>query len=390
MRHLLSSISKFPIVMACTVLLPCYTVLAAPETAGSRISAASGTSAAGPSASVAPEVAPPNAASPPAASASVSATTTKALPTASVPTAAAPTNGAPKATPDRPAPGKPGNAATVPDTPNPATRPEAETAPTLEVVSGNPQAPTAATQATTMHVVGVAPPRASADGPKALVVPAKPLPPEAPVAAYFDVGVVVQTNWNTNRAYDFFSDNDLLPKGGLVIGVDVARSGAALFAIDVNALFTGTSSEGPLPNYISKGEMSETDLGAGLTLRYDLWSWLAPQARVGGGVALQDTLLLSPDFGDLRRKFTTGYLTLGGGIALTTPSQRLHRTRSYLNSLGLRIMVEGGYHLGQELEFSVKAKPINDSDAPNPIAQTTLGVLPQSGPYLRVSVHARF
>ncbi len=108
------------------------------------------------------------------------------------------------------------------------------------------------------------------------------------------------------------------------------------------------------------------------------------------GVALQDARLTSVDFDELHQEFTTGYLTLGGGLAFTPPGARLSRTRTYLNSLGLRVIVDGGYRLGQELEFNVKAKPVNESDTPNAIAATRLGVLPQSGPYVRVSAHARF
>lgn len=220
--------------------------------------------------------------------------------------------------------------------------------------------------------------------------PEQPLPPEAPLVAYFDLGLVVQTNWNTDPAFDFFSDNDVVYKGGLGLGVDVAHVGAATLAVDVNALFSQTSGHGELPAYISGGKVTQTDLGGGLTLRYGVTRWFAPQLRVGGGAAFQDAILRGPDFGKVRQDRTTGYLTLGGGLAFTTPGKRLSRTRTWFNSLGLRVIAEGGYHLGQDLDFTVKAKPANGADAPNPIAQTSLGVLPQAGPYLRVSAQARF
>lgn len=213
--------------------------------------------------------------------------------------------------------------------------------------------------------------------------------PDQPLAAYFDVGFVVQVNWNKDRSYDFFSDNDVLPKGGLVLGADVARFDAAILAVDLNALFTSTTTSGPLPNYVFDAELKQAELGGGVTVRYEVLSWLAPQARVGGGVALQNTLLSTADFGDLQQDFTTGYLTLGGGLAFTTPAHRTSRTRTWFNSLALRVIVEGGYQLASELDFVVKGSSANTS-TPNAIADTRLGALQQSGPYLRVSVQARF
>jgi hypothetical protein len=234
-------------------------------------------------------------------------------------------------------------------------------------------------------------PGQSANTPMTVGTPrSQPLPPEAPLAAYFEVGVVVQMNWNNAAAFDYFSANDVLTKAGLVVGVDLAAFGGTALGLDVNVLFAQTDDEGPLPAYVHNGKLDETDLGGGLTVRHQVFGWLAPQLRVGGGVALQEAVLSGSDFSNLRQDVTTGYLTLGGGFAFSTPGRRLSRTRTYLNSLGARLIFEGGYHLGQELEFVVPGKSPTDGNVPNAIAETRVGVLPQSGAYLRVTAEARF
>jgi hypothetical protein len=273
----------------------------------------------------------------------------------------------------------PSAVATGAPVPTPTNSPEAATLTSQPA----PVVPSVAPTATS------APPSAS-PVPRQAPAPVEPATPAVPLSAHFDVGVVVQTNWNTAAAYDFFSDDDILPKGGLSIGADVLNLTGTILAFDVNVLFGQTDSQGPLPNYIDSGAMDETDLGAGLTVRHEIFRWLAPQARLGGGLAFQDAVLSGTDFGASRQKFTTGYLSLGGGLSFTSPAHRLSRTRAFLNSVALRVIVEGGYQWGQDLQFAVKGRAAGNGGAPNAVAAIPLGVLQQSGPYLRVAAQARF
>src|SRR5690606_20914208 len=112
----------------------------------------------------------------------------------------------------------------------------------------------------------------------------KPLaPPPPPLHSLLSVGFAGQGTWNTGDAYDYFSADDLFVQGGLSVGVDLLQlSATSTLAVDLEALLGRTETEGPLPQFVET-ELLQGNVGAGLSLRYALLSWLAPHVRVGGG-----------------------------------------------------------------------------------------------------------
>lgn len=216
-------------------------------------------------------------------------------------------------------------------------------------------------------------------------------PPPKPLNSIISVGFAGQGSFNTTPAFDYFSTEDLFKQGGFVAAVDLLTlGGAGTLAVDLEALFGETDDEGPLPNFIG-AELFQANVGAGLSFRYAVLSWLAPHVRVGGGVDFTESSFDGPSFDAFESDSAGGYAKLGAGLTFLTPARRLSSTRSYFNSIGFSVVAEGGYQTASDLEFSIPAVAADDEGGRNiAVAATPLGTLSRSGAYVRLSALARF
>jgi hypothetical protein len=306
------------------------------------------------------------------------------------------------------APATPGSAATTTTAAQdptgspaaPAGAPASATPPTTETEShssptpANLEAPSAAPHSPAAH------PNSSPASPKTqarvgtLSPPARDEAPgdEPPLLALFDIAFLVQTVWNTDPAYDFFAERDTLLMGGIVLGVDALHFGPSTpLNIEFSVAHGETDSVGPLPAYISEARLRRTDLGLGLGLRHHIWSWLAPHARLAGALTFEKATVRGRDFGSFSTEEMAPAIFLGGGLTLLSPAKRISPTRSYLNSLALKVIVEGGYQWAPSLNFAVPERGASEETNQNiRTPETPLGDLSQRGAYFRVVAGAHF
>lgn len=332
-----------------------------------------------------PAPTPPVAAepTPPAA-----ATAKAAAPVAAATTKAA--DASPESAPVTPTPAvapAPALAAGAPET-SPAPAPTATATPTDTPAPAGASAP-AATAATTAAATTAAVATVAVKPEPAK--PEAPPEPEQPLYAFLDVGLVVHTLWNTTPAYDFFDDDNHLTQGGISLGVDaVELSPATVLNVDVSAITGETESTGPLPDFVSRSTLKRTDVGAGVSLRHHIWSWLAPYARVSGAAAFEEARIDVLNAADIEQDTTKFAGTIGGGLSLFSPPKRVSASRRYVNSIALRVNVEAGYQLTAAIPFEMAAEPAAEDSRNIAQAATPFGELKQNGAFLRVTVGAHF
>lgn len=315
----------------------------------------------------------------------------EAMPAAAEPAKAVPAPAT--AAPAKPAdvPAESGPAAPTPAaTPAPelaANTPEATAAPG----SAAPTEPAAPPAATASSAPEAPPPAATAAAKPGPPKPPAPPEPEEPLYAFLDVGLVVHTLWNTTPAYDFFDNDDQLTQGGISLGVDAFElSPGTLVGVDVSAITGETEASGPLPVFVSRSTLKRTEVGAGVSLRHHIWSWLAPYARVSGAAAFEEARVDMVDATDVKQDTTQFAGTIGGGLSLFSPQKRVSASRRYVNSIALRVNVEGGYQLTGAIPFELAAEPAAEDSRNIAQAATPFGELKQNGAYFRVTVGAHF
>jgi hypothetical protein len=190
-----------------------------------------------------------------------------------------------------------------------------------------------------------------------------------PLALFIDVSPV----WQTSRGYDLFADNDLSTRYGVTAEVDLIEFGRqTILSVDANG-FGETASDNVLSGQL-KTEYSAWSSELGFRLRKEFWQVFSVHAIAMGGTSRITT------------KFDDGVATscwvpvghLGGGVSASLPGPMVIRPG---------LLLEGGYFVSGSADLKLK------QDAGNGTLrqmEATLGDLSRSGPYVRVSVFARF
>lgn len=212
--------------------------------------------------------------------------------------------------------------------------------------------------------------------------------PEVPMTSWdplrFSVAAEARTTWLFNSAAKRLNGTRRPMAAGLSLQSDVLRpSEQVAVRLDLGFLMDSASDSSPLQERFESKVLS-----LGVSLRYQVFRWLAPYARLAGGVGW-DKLTLSDGETDLHDRKTFGHGSLGAGVLLRSPGLRLWQgTRAPF--LGLLGNIEGGYFLAGSSEFSLQSSP--DTQAPTPIPTTAVafGKIERSVPYLRVSLGIAF
>jgi hypothetical protein len=122
----------------------------------------------------------------------------------------------------------------------------------------------------------------------------------------------------------------------------------------------------------------------GVSLRYQVFRWLAPYARLAGGVGW-DKLSIGSDSGNLHDKHTFGHAAAGGGVFLRSPALCFRPSpASYCTALMGH--VEGGYLVGTGSTWSLHSSPASGVSAPIPTESVPVGEMSRRAPYLRLSL----
>ena len=185
--------------------------------------------------------------------------------------------------------------------------------------------------------------------------------------------------WLTNDGFDLFSDDDISTRLGLSASYDVFEVAPRTFM----GLEVGWASESLTENELFAGfdtRFAAHNLHGAIQVRHQLWSVLAPYARLAAGASWLETNF-SVQNETVTREYRTekwvGFGSLGAGVSAMLP---LH------NVVAPGISVEGGYLISGSMPLRL------DPEDGQVIATSgaTLGRLERSGPYLRFGLFCRY
>jgi hypothetical protein len=215
--------------------------------------------------------------------------------------------------------------------------------------------------------------------------------PEVPTTSWdplrFEVALESRTTWPLDDAAKRLAGKRAQTSGGLSLQADVLRpNDRATLRVDLSWLTTSASSFQDGSNLAEKFETNAISLG--LSARYHLWRWLAPYARLAGGVGW-DKLTVGNGAGSLHDRKVFGQGSVGAGVLLRSKGLRVWQSPSALLVAAMG-QIEGGYALASGSDFSLRSSPGDTGTSPIPTSPVAIGHVSRSAPYLRVSAGIAF
>jgi hypothetical protein len=193
-----------------------------------------------------------------------------------------------------------------------------------------------------------------------------------------------RTTWLQDSAAKRMLGKRTSTEGGLSLHYDAIEvlDGTTL-DLDLGWL---TMKASPTLDYSAETEQLKRNiLSLGVSLRRHLWSWLAPYARMAGGLGW-DNLQVGAGDSTLHDTRRFGEATFGAGLYLRTMGWQIRP----LPALGIIARVEGGYALGSETAFSLKSNLPASGSNRVPTSPVPAGSIARNAPYLRVMVGIGF
>ncbi len=193
-----------------------------------------------------------------------------------------------------------------------------------------------------------------------------------------------QTTWPQDSAARRIFGKGAPTATGLALHYEALRPSPNLTAkLDLGWVTTSASNTQP-SNSANSEEYDVNLVTLGISLRYQLLRWLAPYARVAGGMGW-DKLSVGNGSGNLEDKHKFGHVAAGGGVFLRSPGLCVRRSPpSYC--VAFIGNIEGGYMVGTSSSWSLRASPASGVSDPVPTESVPLGDMGRSAPYLRVSL----
>ena len=215
--------------------------------------------------------------------------------------------------------------------------------------------------------------------------------PEGPVTSWdplrFEVAGETRTNWLLDDSAKRLAGRRAPTGGGLSLQADVLRPNDKMAArLDLGWVTTTTTTyqDGSILT-----EKLETNLiSLGLSARYNLLRWLAPYARLAGGVGW-DKLTVGAGTGNLHDRQVFGQGSAGAGLSLRSPGLRFWQSPS-APFVGVMGQIEGGFALATGSDFALQSSPAGSGTSTIPTAPVAIGHAGRSAPYLRVSFGIAF
>jgi hypothetical protein len=235
---------------------------------------------------------------------------------------------------------------------------------------------------------------AAAARPPAWPVAQQPIPepsePEGPVTSWdplrFSLSAEVHAAWMLqDDARRLWGKSSLFGEG-LSLSYDALRVGStARVGLDLSWLATMVST--PSSSALSQKTSTQVfDLG--LTVRYEVFRWFSPYARVAGGMGWTALSIGSSDL-DLRDRAFLYQGSAGAGLLFRTAGLRFDRAKPW-PQVAFIGRVEGGYTMGNATDFSLKLHSDGSNQAPIPVASVSVGEVARRFPYLRITVGIGF
>jgi len=205
--------------------------------------------------------------------------------------------------------------------------------------------------------------------------------------ARFTLALEVSAISRDDEGWRRFDRGTLSPRFGLAVAYDLVPIHKQLtLLVELGAGLENDESH-DLLGLGTSAELSSQTLHAGLGLRWDPLRWLSPHIRAWGGASL-----FQLDIRGTNQAFETGHATsvfgaLGAGFLLHTPPRLFESDTGKLAAFQLGLLVEAGYALRSQLDFSLRTQP----DARRiEVIDASLGRLSLTGWYLRFAFVIRF
>lgn len=175
---------------------------------------------------------------------------------------------------------------------------------------------------------------------------------------------------------------------GVSMMADVYRPTAQL-SLRVDASWLASSVTGyQQQSYLAETLKSDL-LAVGASVRYQVLRWLAPYARVSGGIGWDRLSLRTNQQGELKDRQTFVHGTVGAGLFLSTPCLRFRQSKPWPRA-GLIAQIEGGYFLAGAGDWTLTSSRATEGQSAIPSSPVALGRTSRSAPYARVSLGLAF
>jgi len=215
--------------------------------------------------------------------------------------------------------------------------------------------------------------------------------PEGPVTSWdplrFAVAFETRTTWLLDDSAKRLAGKRAPTGGGLSLQADILRPDDKLAArLDLGWVTTTSSTF--QDNSMLTEKLETNILSLGLSARYNLLRWLAPYARIAGGVGW-DKLTVGNGASDLHDRQVFGQGSVGAGLSLRSPGLRFWQSPS-APFVGVMGQIEGGYALATGSDFALQSSPAGSGANTIPTAPVAIGHAGRSAPYLRISFGIAF
>jgi hypothetical protein len=215
--------------------------------------------------------------------------------------------------------------------------------------------------------------------------------PEGPVTSWeplrFEVALETRTNWLLDDSARRLAGKRAPTGAGLSLQADVLRPNDKIAArLDLGWVTTSTTTF--QDNSMLSEKLDTNIISLGLSARYNLLRWLAPYARLAGGVGW-DKIKVGTGDGDLHDRRIFGQGSVGAGLSLRSPGLRFWQSPS-APFVGVMGQIEGGYALATGSDLSLQSSPAGSGASTIPTSPVALGHIGRSAPYLRVSAGIAF
>jgi hypothetical protein len=200
----------------------------------------------------------------------------------------------------------------------------------------------------------------------------------------YGVAMETRTSWQSDSAAKRLTGKRAPTGVGLSLQYDALELGSdTTLGLELGWLATTTSTT--LEYSSATEKLNRNQFGLGVSLRYQIWRWLAPYARIAGGMGW-DKLRLSQGEDLLHDTRPFGEGSFGGGVFFRTPALAVRRHYH----LGIVARVEGGYAVGPDTSFVLKSSNTPSDANAIPTSTVAAGKIARNAPYLRVMIGVGF
>jgi hypothetical protein len=195
--------------------------------------------------------------------------------------------------------------------------------------------------------------------------------------------------WHTDRGFDLLSNDDVAPRLGVSLSMDVLKlSNELTLALGLEYSVEELDGGVPIPAFLETAELSAQHLAVTPTVRYSVFPWLSPHLRALGGVSFVETTVNYSSRGDQKNDSASPHFGAAAGVLVSfrPASGVLAQTR-------IGAVVEGGYVVGSPVQIGLEGEPAGTEPGEGrriEVLGTELGEVGRGGPFVRIAAAIRF